>query len=66
MMGLRLVEGVNKQKFKARFGKDIEFYYGKAIRKLVEQGLLIDDEVSIRLTEKGMDVQNVALLEFMQ
>ncbi|MFS8500668.1 MAG: radical SAM family heme chaperone HemW [Caldicoprobacter sp.] len=66
MMGLRLVEGVNKQKFKARFGKDIEFYYGKAIRKLVEQGLLIDDEVSIKLTEKGMDVQNVALLEFMQ
>ncbi len=66
MMGLRLVEGVNKRTFKARFGKCIEFYYGKAIEKLVKQGLLIDDGDSIRLTEKGMDVQNVALLEFMQ
>jgi len=66
MLGLRLVEGVNKQRFKARFGRDIEFYYGKTIKKLMKQGLLIDDEVSIRLTEKGMDVQNVVLLEFMQ
>lgn len=66
MLGLRLVEGVDKQRFKARFGRCIEYYYGEAIKKLVKQGLLIDDGASIRLTEKGMDVQNVALLEFMQ
>lgn len=65
MLGLRLVEGISKQRFKARFGKDIEFYYGETIKKLVSQGLLIDDENSVRLTEKGMDVQNVVLLEFM-
>jgi len=66
MLGLRLVEGVDKQRFKARFGRCIEYYYGEAIKKLVKQGLLIDDGASIRLTEKGMDVQNVVLLEFMQ
>ena len=66
MLGLRLVEGVDKQRYKARFGRCIEYYYGEAIKKLVKQGLLIDDGASIRLTEKGMDVQNVALLEFMQ
>lgn len=66
MLGLRLVEGVDKQRYKARFGRCIEYYYGEAIKKLVKQGLLIDDGASIRLTEKGMDVQNVVLLEFMQ
>jgi oxygen-independent coproporphyrinogen-3 oxidase len=65
MLGLRLVEGVNKERFKARFGKDIEFYYGDAIKRLEQQELLIDDEDSIRLTDRGMDVQNVVLLEFM-
>lgn len=66
MLGLRLVEGVSKQKFKDRFGRDMEFYYGHVIKRLVEQGLLIDDGASIRLTPMGMDVQNVVLLEFMQ
>lgn len=65
MLGLRLVEGISKQRFKTRFGKDIEFYYGETIKKLVNQGLLIDEGDSIRLTQKGLDVQNVVLLEFM-
>jgi oxygen-independent coproporphyrinogen-3 oxidase len=65
MLGLRLVKGISKKSFMERFGRDIYYYYGEAIKKLEEKNLLIDDGRQIRLTTRGMDVQNTVLLEFM-
>lgn len=65
MLGLRLVEGISKSSFIERFGNSVHFYYKKAVGKLKERGLITEDDEFIRLTPKGMDLQNQVLLEFM-
>ena len=65
MMGLRLAEGVNKKEFLQRFGKPIDFYYRDAICKLKNDGLLKEDDLSIYIPPKGMDIQNTILLAFL-
>lgn len=32
MLGLRLVKGISKKSFMERFGRDIYYYYGEAIK----------------------------------
>lgn len=66
MLGLRLTEGINKDRFFMRFGKKIEDLYEDVIFRLKREGLLIEDKEAIRLTERGMDLQNVVLLHFME
>jgi len=66
MLGLRLTEGIDKNEFFMRFGKKIEVLYKDVISKLKYEGLLIEDEKAIKLTERGMDVQNLVLLSFME
>jgi len=65
MLGLRLVRGIDKEGFVRRFGRDIYHYYGDAVEKLIGKELLVDDGRYIRLTNRGMDVQNSVLLEFL-
>ncbi len=65
MMGLRLMEGVNKREFLERFGNSLDFYYGDVILKLKTDGLLREDDTSICLTMRGMDIQNTVLLAFL-
>jgi len=65
MLGLRLIEGVNKKSFFARFGEEIDVLYRDAIDRLKAEGLLAEDQQSIRLTERGLDLQNMVLLSFM-
>jgi oxygen-independent coproporphyrinogen-3 oxidase len=65
MLGLRLNEGINKRKYAQRFGKDINYYYEDVIKRFKEQKLLTENSESIRLTNKGIDLQNVVLLDFM-
>lgn len=65
MMGLRLIEGINKKNFYNRFGNSLGYYYGEAIDYLKKTGMLIETQENIRLTNKGIDLQNSVLLEFM-
>ena len=65
MMGLRLTEGIEYGDFRARFGIDLRERYWEAIRSLCESGLGISDERGFRLSKRGMDLQNQALLLFM-
>lgn len=65
MLGLRKIEGVERGRFKARFGADVCEVYGEAVRKLENMGWLTLDDGFIRLTDRGLDMQNSALLEFM-
>lgn len=64
-LGLRLMEGVSKKCFQERFGKTIESVYGKVIQKYKEQGLLLEKNDHIFLSDQGIDVSNVVMADFM-
>ncbi len=64
IFGIRLIEGINKEKFKKRFKKDIESIYGDVIRKHINNGLLEDNNKNIKLTKMGLDLANLVELDF--
>jgi len=64
-LGLRLIEGIDKEDFKYRFKKDIKFYYGEGIENLKNQGLLRENSRNLKLTTKGLDFANVVFMEFL-
>lgn len=65
-LGLRMCQGVSKQDFLERFGKNIQQVYGKQILLLKEQQLLQETKERIFLTERGMDCSNQVLVNFLQ
>lgn len=65
ILGLRLIEGINKEIFYQRFKKDINLVYGKVLEKLEERGLIVNDKKCVRLTEKGLDLANEVFVEFL-
>lgn len=64
-LGLRMTEGVSLREFKEHFSCPAEVVYGKQIRELKEKGLLEEKEGRVMLTEKGVDVSNGVLAEFL-
>jgi coproporphyrinogen III oxidase-like Fe-S oxidoreductase len=53
MMGMRLSRGIRADEFRARFGTDISDVFGPLIDELSGMGLLVSDEVGIRLSDNG-------------
>ncbi|MEL7608422.1 MAG: radical SAM family heme chaperone HemW [Bacillota bacterium] len=66
MLGLRMIKGINRGAFLKRFGITVESAYPDAIDILVRKGWLHADKDALRLTPAGLNMQNAALLEFMQ
>lgn len=64
-LGLRLIRGVSKDAFFSRFQTAMDTVYGKALKKLREQGLLEDKDGQVFLTAKGLDVSNYVFAEFL-
>lgn len=64
-LGLRMMEGVLTKVFEEKFGKKYEEVYGQISDKLMEQGLLEQDGDYIRLTERGIDISNYVMSEFL-
>lgn len=64
-LGLRMCKGIEKAEFKNRFKKDIETVYGGVLKKLTAQGVIEEEGGRIRLTDRGIDVSNVVLAEFL-
>lgn len=64
-LGLRLMNGVSKEKFQNAFGTSIESIYGSVIEKYKKQGLLLEENGRIFLSDRGIDVSNVVMAEFM-
>ena len=64
-LGLRMMDGVSKSAFKERFGVTIESVYGKVIEKYTQQELLIEKQDRIFLSDRGIDVSNIVMAEFM-
>ncbi len=70
-LGLRLTEGIREEDFRKTFGRSIEEIYPGVVDQFVRQGLLSyepGDEPGkgrIALTERGLDVSNVVMAEFL-
>lgn len=64
LMGLRLRRGVDRQGFRARFGRNLDDVYGPQIARLTREGLLEGEGGRVRLTARGLPVANVAFVEF--
>lgn len=63
-LGLRMVRGISKEKFKECFKEEYDDYYYDITKKLEKQGLLDVDGDRVMLTELGIDVSNMVLAEF--
>lgn len=64
-LGLRLMRGVSGSDFLARFGQNMWTVYGAVLKELQQQGLIEAELPRIRLTERGIDVSNRVLSEFL-
>lgn len=64
-LGLRMKDGVTRQKFQETFGIPVEGIYRDAIEHLKEEELLEMNAGRILLTEKGQDLSNYALAQFL-
>ena len=63
-LGLRMIRGVSRNEFKARFSKDIYEVYGPVINKYTDEGFMISEGDNIRLSDRGIDVSNIILSDF--
>ena len=63
-LGLRLRKGVGKEQFRSLYGCEMEEVYGQIIQKHVKDGLLVNGDF-VALTEKGIDVSNYVMAQFL-
>lgn len=65
MLGLRMIQGVSEEDFLRMHGIALEACFGEKMKKPLEEGLLIRENGFLRMTRRGMDVQNRILVEFL-
>lgn len=71
-LGLRMTKGISYDKFRQAFGRDMNQIYGAVIVKNQEDGLLQEytdastGERFLALTDKGVDVSNYVMAQFLQ
>lgn len=65
MLGLRMTRGISLEAFEKRHGVPFESVYGEKARALEAKGLVAISNGFLRLTRRGMDVQNAVLVELM-
>lgn len=65
-LGLRRMQGISMDAFARRFHVSYEAVYGQVTKRLLQLGLLQQKGEWISLTERGIDVSNVVLAEFLQ
>ena len=63
-LGLRLLEGVDREEFTAQFGLELEAAFPKVVGRLCERGLLSMEGSMLRLTSKGLLLANLVMEEF--
>lgn len=65
-LGLRLSKGISIKDFEAKLEIDYNEVYGEITEKLITQGFMNDEKGQLSLTEKGIDLSNVVLSEFIE
>lgn len=64
-MGLRKINGIDENEFKNRFSMNINDVYGEIINKYIDEGLLIRESGRIFLSEKGIEISNIIMADFL-
>lgn len=64
-LGLRVIKGVSEKDFFNFFNKEIKAVYGKVLDKYISSGHIKYVDGYYSLTEKGIDVSNVILADFL-
>jgi len=64
-LGLRMKNGITRQQFLQTFGIAIEGIYKDVLDKMKQEELLFVEEGEIRLTERGMDLGNYVMSQFL-
>lgn len=64
-LGLRMIDGVSRERFEQTFGLSIEGVYQIELNELMEEGLLQKRAGRVFLTERGQEVSNYALAKFL-
>lgn len=64
-MGLRKINGIDENEFKKRFSMNINDVYGEILNKYIGEGLLIRESGRIFLSEKGIEISNVIMADFL-
>ena len=65
-LGLRTARGVSREEFRERFGESFPGTYEKKLLEYYQQGFMEKDGGRIRLTDRGIDVSNVIMADFLQ
>ncbi len=65
MLGLRTMEGVPEKDFFQMHGVSLRDAFGDRLQKPLRQGLIEWKDGCLRLTRRGMDVQNAVLVELL-
>lgn len=65
IMMLRMNEGINIEDFNKRFNIDFEKKYENVINKLINKGLIDKNKNNIFFTQKGREISNSILVEFL-
>lgn len=64
-LGLRLIEGLDLDRFYRRFGCSLQDIYSEQLSRLIEYGLVEIKENHLRLTRRGLPVANQVFMEFL-
>lgn len=64
-LGLRMTGGISRNEFEYNFGMPIEAAYVQVLPELQAQGLIEKREGRIYLTDRGMDVANYVMAQFL-
>lgn len=64
-LGLRMMCGVDCRVFYEKFGQEMEAVYGPVLAQMTAQGLMRKEGEYIRLTDRGIDVSNYVMAEFL-
>lgn len=64
-LGLRKIKGVSVKEFENLFKKDIHSIYGNILKKMCNNELMEYKYEYYRLTDRGIDVSNMVLAEFL-
>lgn len=65
IMGLRLIDGINKNEFFDRFNIKVDDIYENIFKKHESNGLLYIDENTIKFTPKGLDLSNKVYVDIL-
>lgn len=65
-LGMRKMEGISLELFEEIFGVSFDKYYGKNLKYLLENGLVLRNGKMLQLTKQGIDISNYVFAEILK